>query len=223
MATPRWTDDNLLQYSLNAQVNSAVFVGRRSPRRRPRTDRRIGSRSPSMRRMPTPVAAQRRAAGALSADGKWRAQARETAASTGRRSDAAPTSRSGTRRASRAAPSTGCASSRTARTIRRPIRALRPAAEITITARRRRRSRRRSRRSACAPRMWRGIRTASTIAFTADENWQNEQALREPDIYTVTTRRQGDAADQRRLRLELAGVFARRAVPARPSARSAPA
>ena len=38
------------------------------------------------------------------------------------------------RRDSRAAPSTGCASSRTARTIRRRIRALRPAAEIAVTA-----------------------------------------------------------------------------------------
>ena len=27
VASPRWTDDNLLQYSLNASVNSAVFVG----------------------------------------------------------------------------------------------------------------------------------------------------------------------------------------------------
>src|ERR1041385_3631285 len=27
VANPRWTDDNLLQYSLNARVNSAVFLG----------------------------------------------------------------------------------------------------------------------------------------------------------------------------------------------------
>ena len=27
VATPRWTDDNMLQYSLNAKVESAVFVG----------------------------------------------------------------------------------------------------------------------------------------------------------------------------------------------------
>ncbi len=27
VASPRWTDDNLLQYSLNAKVNSDVFLG----------------------------------------------------------------------------------------------------------------------------------------------------------------------------------------------------
>ena len=27
VASPRWTDDNLLEYTLNARVNSAVFVG----------------------------------------------------------------------------------------------------------------------------------------------------------------------------------------------------
>ena len=30
VATPRWTDDNLLQYSLNAKVNSDVFLGGRA-------------------------------------------------------------------------------------------------------------------------------------------------------------------------------------------------
>ena len=27
VASPRWTDDNMLQYSLNAKINSAVFIG----------------------------------------------------------------------------------------------------------------------------------------------------------------------------------------------------
>ena len=53
----------------------------------------------------------------------------------------------------------------------------------------------------------------STIAFTADDGWQNEQAYEQPDIYTVDDERRGEAAHQRRLRVELAVVFARRAVP----------
>src|ERR1044071_7967557 len=31
VATPRWTDDGLLQYSLNARVNSWVFLGGDAP------------------------------------------------------------------------------------------------------------------------------------------------------------------------------------------------
>ena len=38
VATPRWTDDNLLQYSLNAKVNSDVFLGGPPPQPRIRTD-----------------------------------------------------------------------------------------------------------------------------------------------------------------------------------------
>jgi hypothetical protein len=33
VATPRWTDDNMLQYSLNAKVNSAIFLGGDAPPR----------------------------------------------------------------------------------------------------------------------------------------------------------------------------------------------
>src|SRR5688572_5262113 len=35
VASPRWTDDGLLQYTLNARVNSAVFVGGDQPRTKP--------------------------------------------------------------------------------------------------------------------------------------------------------------------------------------------
>ena len=35
--------------------------------------------------------------------------------------------------------------------------------------------------------MSRGIRTATTIALTADDGWKNEQAYEQPDVYTTTT------------------------------------
>src|SRR6186997_1407403 len=38
VASPRWTDDNLLQYSLNAKVNSAIFLGGDTPQPRSRGD-----------------------------------------------------------------------------------------------------------------------------------------------------------------------------------------
>ena len=76
-------------------------------------------------------------------------------------------------------------------------------------------SRRRSRRSACAPANLAWHPNGTAIAFTADEDWQNEQGYEHPDIYTVTTDGKVNAAHHRRLRVELAGVFARRPVPAR--------
>ena len=138
-------------------VNSAVFVGGDTPQAE-RAGRLVASKFRSTRRMRRRFGRPTRRQASLSADGKWRAQARESAARAGRRSRPARISRSVMRRDSKAARSTGCASSRTARTIRRPIRALRPAAEIAITAARRRPAARRSRHSACAPRTWRGIR-----------------------------------------------------------------
>ena len=34
VASPRWSDDNLLQYSLNAKTNSAIFLGGDTPQAR---------------------------------------------------------------------------------------------------------------------------------------------------------------------------------------------
>ena len=163
VATPRWTDDNMLQYSLNAKVNSAIFIGPstslgtggdarsrcvtprcsksllilRMPRRCPRP------RRPQERSAPTASGARRRASCRARRPPKSRA----------------PISRSGMHRDSRAAPSTGCDSSPTARTIRRRIRAR--ALRRRLRSRRwMAASRRPSRLSACAPPTSRGIRTA---------------------------------------------------------------
>src|SRR5687767_2280808 len=76
VATPRWTDDNLLQYSLNAKVNSDVFLGGPPPQPRIRMEAtvfKVAVDTPNA----TPVSAIASPAGAPSVDGKWRAQARE--------------------------------------------------------------------------------------------------------------------------------------------------
>ena len=185
VATPRWTDDNLLQYSLNAKVNSDVFLGGDRARSRAFAATRRCSRSLSIPRMPRrcrrPRRPQERSA-PMASGARRRASCRARRLPKSR----APISRSGMHRDSRAAPSTGCDSSPTARIIRRRIRAraLRP--EIAITA-----------VDGGQPKTITtlGMRAAnvawhpggSTIAFTADDTWQNEQAYEQPDIYTVTT------------------------------------
>ena len=76
VASPRWTDDNMLQYSPNARANSAIFLGGDAPQTRARGDAalfKVAIDTPNA----TPVSATAPPAGALSADGKWRAQARE--------------------------------------------------------------------------------------------------------------------------------------------------
>ena len=212
VATPRWTDDNLLQYSLNAKSRTApCFVGGPRRNRAFAPDAalfKVAVDAPNA----TPVSATAAPAGALSADGKWRAQARELP-----RAPAAEVT--GTdfekRHAARFKGRTfdWMRFQSDGQDYPTPDPRMRPAAEIAIAAVDGG-SRRRSRPSACAPPTSRGIRTAATIAFTADDTWQNEQAYEQPDIYTVTTSGDGEAAHQRRLRVELALVFAGRPVPA---------
>src|SRR5690349_20769291 len=66
VASPRWTDDGLLQYSLNARSNSWVFLGGDAPQPRARGEAasfKIDITNPSA----TPVAATPAPAGVLSA------------------------------------------------------------------------------------------------------------------------------------------------------------
>ena len=213
VAAPRWTDDNMLQYSLNAKVNSAVFLGGDDAASRDRARMRRCSRSPSMMPNATPVSATPAPAGVLSADGKWRAQARELP-----RAPAAEVDRHRFREAPRRALQgphlrldafpvgrPGLSDARSAHASRRGDRDHAPSTAAqpkTIT----------SLGMRAANVAWHPNGTA--IAFTADDTWQNEQAYEQPDIYTVTTRRRREAAHQRRLRVGLAVVFARRPVPA---------
>ena len=185
VATPRWTDDGMLQYSLNAKVNSAIFLGGDTPQPRPRTDAalfKVNVDDPNA----TPATTTAAAAGVLSADGKWRAQARDlprapVAEVTGTDFEKRHATRFKGRtfdwmRFQQDGQDYPTLDPRT-----------RPAAEIAITA-----------VEGGQPKTITtlGMRAANvawhpngtTIAFTADDMWQNEQAYEQPDIYIVSTR-----------------------------------
>jgi dipeptidyl aminopeptidase/acylaminoacyl peptidase len=186
VANPRWTDDNMLSYSLNARVNSAVFVGPGGP-----TESAAPRNNPSRFKIavdsPTaePAAVPPAAPGVTSADGKWIAQAKDGARS-------APVAAAGTEFEKRHAERF---KGRTFDWMRfqqdgqdypTADPRLRPAAEITIAE-----------VEGGTPKTITSLGMRPTnvawhpngtvIAFTADEGWKNEQGYEHPDIYTVTT------------------------------------
>ena len=184
VASPRWTDDNMLQYSLNAKTNSDVFVGGPAPQPRIRPDSSLFKVAVDVPNA-APMTATSSPAGALSADGKWRAQARElprapVAEATGTDFEK--------RHASRFKGRTfdWMRFQSDGQDYPTPDPRTRPAAEIAIAA-----------VDQGQPKTITtlGMRAANvawhpnggTIAFTADDTWQNEQAYEQPDIYTVTT------------------------------------
>jgi dipeptidyl aminopeptidase/acylaminoacyl peptidase len=183
VASPRWTDDGMLQYSLSARVNSAVFIGGDTPRSRPEQAAafKVAVGTPNA----NPVAATSGPGGVVSADGKMRALARDLPR-------AAPAEPSGTdfekRHASRFRGRTfdWMRFQQDGQDYPTPDPRLRPAAEITIVP-----------VGGGAERTLTslGLRPSnvtwhpngSLIAFTADENWRNEQQYESPDIHTVST------------------------------------
>jgi dipeptidyl aminopeptidase/acylaminoacyl peptidase len=186
VAQPRWVGDSVLQYSLNAKTNSDVFVGGPAPQPRIKPDPAlfkvdVAENAAAVATTPAP-------AGAVSADGKWRAAARELPRTAAPEPAATDFER---RHASRfngrqfdwmRFQSDGqdypTIDPRT-----------RPAAEIVITPVDGGETRTLTKLGLRpANVVWHPGGTA--IAFTADDMWQNEQAYEQPDIYTVTT--QGD-------------------------------
>jgi dipeptidyl aminopeptidase/acylaminoacyl peptidase len=183
VASPRWTDDGLLQYTLNARANSAVFVGGDQPRTKPEPAARFAIAVDRVNA--TPVPATEQPAGAVSHDGKSRAVAKdlprqpppETAASEFEK-----------RHAARFKGRTfdWMRFQQDGQDYPTVDPRLRPAAEIAVTA---------LDGSAARSLTTLGYRPANVawhpngtmIAFTADENWKNEQSYESPDIYTVTT------------------------------------
>jgi len=185
VASPRWTDDNLLSYTLAARVPSAIFIG--GPATDARAPRANGARWKVAVDAPnaTPVESPAAPAGVTSADGKWIAQAKDGARS-------APAAAAATEFEKRHADRF---KGRTFDWMRfqtdgqdypTPDPRLRPAAEITIAA---------VEGGMAKTITSLGMRPAnvawhpngSVIAFTADEGWKNEQGYEHPDIYTVTT------------------------------------
>jgi dipeptidyl aminopeptidase/acylaminoacyl peptidase len=190
VAAPRWADDGQLQYSLNARVNSAVFVGGDAPRARPEagTSYKVAIDAPNA----TPVTVQAAPGGVLSLDGKMRALARDLP----RAPVAAP---AGTdfekRHASRFKGRTfdWMRFQQDGQDYPTPDPRLRPAAEITVTSADPSTSLGASGSERTLTSL--GMRPSnltwhpngSVIAFTADENWKKEQVYESPDIYTVST------------------------------------
>jgi dipeptidyl aminopeptidase/acylaminoacyl peptidase len=184
VANPRWTDDNLLQYSLNARVNSGTWVGPGDPRPARQADNsqfKIVLDTPNA----APASAQAAPPGALSADGKWRAQARELPRSE---APAATGTEFEQRHASRfrGREFDWMRFQQDGQNYPIPDPRARSAAEISITA-----------VAGGAPRTITslGMRPANlawhpngtSLAFTADDNWKTEQTYESPDIYTVST------------------------------------
>ena len=183
VASPRWTDDGLLQYSLNARVNSAVFVGGDQPRTKPEPAPRfaIAVDMPNA----TPVSAAEQPAGVVSHDGKWRALAKDLPRPPAAELTATDfEKRHASRFKGRAFDWMRFQQDGQDYPTSDPR--LRSAAEITVTA---------LDGSAGRALTTLGLRPANvawhpngtTIAFTADENWKNEQVYESPDIHTVTT------------------------------------
>jgi dipeptidyl aminopeptidase/acylaminoacyl peptidase len=181
VGSPRWTDDNLLQFSLNARVNSAVFVGGDAPRAKPEpaaTFTIAVDGATAVPARPTPP-------GIVSFDGKSRALAKDLP----RAQTPEPTATEFEKRhASRfkGRMFDWMRFQQDGQDYPTSDPRLRPAAEITVTA---------LDGSAARSLTTLGLRpgnvawhpNGTTIAFTADENWKSEQAYESPDIYTVTT------------------------------------
>jgi dipeptidyl aminopeptidase/acylaminoacyl peptidase len=184
VAQPRWTADNMLQYSLNAKTNSDVFVGGPPPQPRIKSDPSlfkadVAGNGPAVATKAEPV-------GSTSADGKWRAitaqfprasikDAALPSAFVGRhidrfkgrqfdwmrfQSDGQDYPTTDPRNRPMIEVAIAPADGGEARTLTKL--GLR-AANLTIHP------------------------AGGMIAFTADDLWENEQAYEQPDIYTVTT------------------------------------
>jgi dipeptidyl aminopeptidase/acylaminoacyl peptidase len=184
VAQPRWTDDNLLQYSLNAKTNSDVFLGGPPPQPRIRPDSSLFK--VDVAGSGAPVATKASPSGSVSADGKWRAitidvprtavtepaaasefEARHASRFKGRQFDWMRFQSDG-----QDYPTTD------------PRK--RPGAEVAISpidggdTKMLTKLQMRAANVTIHP-------NGGMVAFTADDVWQNEQAYEQPDIYTVTT------------------------------------
>ncbi len=183
VASPQWTDEGLLQYSLNARVNSAVFVGGDEPRAKPEPAARftVAIDAPNAAAGPAAPAVP----GVISFDGKSRALAKDLPRQPAPEVTGTDFEK---RHAARFRGRTfdWMRFQQDGQDYPTPDPRLRPAAEITVTA---------ADGSAARALTTLGFRPSnvawhpngSSIAFTADENWRSEQLFESPDIYTVST------------------------------------
>jgi dipeptidyl aminopeptidase/acylaminoacyl peptidase len=192
VANPRWTDDSMLQYGLNARVNSAIFLGSVGMGEPLEPQRGRGGNQGELWKVSldtanaTPVQAQPRPAGAiLSFDGKWIAEAKDRPRTASIVAYASDFEKRHMERF-KGKQFDWMRFQQDGQEFPTPDPRLRPAAEITITP-----------VGSGAPKELTslGLRPANLawhpngtmIAFTAEENWKSEQYYENPDIYTVTT------------------------------------
>jgi dipeptidyl aminopeptidase/acylaminoacyl peptidase len=186
VAAPRWTDDNMLSFTEDARVASAVFIGPGGPEgaRRPsdraeRTRWKINLDSPDAQ----PVSLPPPAPGVTNATG-WRAEAKDARRPT---APEAPGTDFEKRHASRFKGKAfdWMRFQQDGQDFPVSDPRLRPVAEITLNAP----------AGGAANQLTKlGLRPANlawrpdgaAIAFTADDGWRNEQGYENPDIYTVT-------------------------------------
>lgn len=184
-----WSDDNMLQYSLNVRTPSAIFlgsVGMGEPQRGGRGNQgplfKVSVDTPTA----TPMPANPKPQGDVqSTDGKWIATAKEKP-----RNVPAPTYASDfeKRHMERFKGKTfdWMRFQQDGQEFPLPDPRLRPSAEITITPVGGGQAKELS-NIGMRPANLAWHPSGNLIAFTADENWQTEQKYESPDIYTVTT------------------------------------
>jgi len=186
VAQPSWTDDNMLRYSLRARVPSAVFLGRggKSEESEKPADGPLWKVSVDAQDA-TPAQTQKAPAGTISADGKWIAEAKDAAVEKKAASyDSEFEKRHMERFQGRAFDWMRFQQDGQDYPTLDPR--TKAAAEITVT-----------------PVAGGAVKALTTlalrpnnvawhpngmlIAFSADENWKDEQTYESPDVYTVTT------------------------------------
>ncbi len=185
VASPRWAGDNVLEYSLNARVPSAIFIGggQASPRASggPTPTWRVAIETPNAVPQPAPTPAT----GVQSADGKWMARIQDGPTPTAAASHASDFEK---RHADRFKGRSfdWMRFQQDGQDYPTPDPRARPAAEVVISA---------VGGGAAKPITGLGLRPSNLawhpggerLAFTADEDWRNEQTYERPDIYTVST------------------------------------
>lgn len=184
VAQPSWTDDNLLQYSLKARVPSAIFLGggkTEEPDKGPGPLWKVSVDTATA----TPVQAQPHKAGVVSADGKWVAEAKDKPLAAKAASTASDFEKRHMERF-KGRDFDWMRFQQDGQDFPTPDPRAKPVAEITVApvgggaAKELTSLGQRATNVAWRP-------NGTLIAFTADENWKNEQKYENPAIYTVTT------------------------------------
>jgi dipeptidyl aminopeptidase/acylaminoacyl peptidase len=191
VASPRWTTDNMLEYSLNARTSSAVNIpggeglfveeGQRGGNRGGGPLWKVAVDTPSA----MPVKAEDRPSGVISFDGNWIAAAKDKPRTVSQPAYANEFEKRAEERF-KGREFDWMRFQQDGQNFPTPDPRARPVAEITITPVRGGESKELT-SLGMRPSNLTWSPDGSTVAFTADENWNIEQKFPNPQIYTVTT------------------------------------